>query len=96
MKIRTLRRVARLTQKELAKHAGTTQAEVSRAERQPDSVRVSVLSRIVATLGSDLGDLAESGPLAIEQDVLQDVFSSAQLAKLQEAAVVAVPQKADL
>jgi predicted nucleotidyltransferase/DNA-binding XRE family transcriptional regulator len=62
--IRTSRREARLTQTELAKHAGTSQAAIARYERGSSAPTLATLERLLDACGRRLVVSAEPRPAA--------------------------------
>ena len=58
--LREIRRLAKLTQKEVAQRMGIDQSELSRCERRDDH-KLSTLARVVAAMGGSLELVVEIG-----------------------------------
>lgn len=70
--IRTRRSAYGLTQEQLARRAGTTQAALSRLERGELSPTVATLERLLGCLGEELELGAHRSALQVDRDHLRD------------------------
>lgn len=64
-RIRALREARGLTQAALAKAAGASQSEVSRAESKPGAVRLATLIKLAEALGSSLFEFSGQKPVVL-------------------------------
>ncbi len=65
-RVRIYRKLAGLSQAELAKSANVTQVQVSRLEREPEKTRLAVFIRVSNALNKSLADLVEDIPVDLE------------------------------
>ncbi len=70
-RVRLLREKGQFTQVALAKAAGVSQSEVSRAEKSPGSVKLSTLMKIAEALGSNLYELSGQRPIVLRASDLE-------------------------
>jgi len=86
-KVKCLRKKKSMTQAQVAKLSGVVQAEVSRVETNPGSVRILTIEKVVAALGYTLERFLKEKHVVLDAEAASK-FKPSELADLIESDVV--------
>lgn len=75
-RVREMRQARGWTQMDLAEHAGTRQATISKVESRPEKTELETLLKIANAFGCHVGDLVEGLPSPNDLRSLNELFLS--------------------